>query len=305
MLGFSKNKAKSESLKTLNEKEIQARLYGQYRGDLKIKSPVLPEKKQTNNNSTGFALPRAVPSTASKSVAIETPKPIGRPPLGKPTSQASGFSYPPSIRKSPGLSRRFQTWLLANLRLAALIGICAVGITSIALAALVFRDRFPQSLKRGATPSASDQIQANQSAEQPASTQLSGSVAARDAESAQKLASKASAGQVKPAAGGTRQTDDTPPSAKPPTAAHSFYSVQICTYYTEDDAKRLVEKMRGLGLSGFYQSVPNRSGSQQLFYVMLGRDVNYFDAQARLEQFKKMPIAEDFRDAYVRKLTSS
>lgn len=94
-----------------------------------------------------------------------------------------------------------------------------------------------------------------------------------------------------------------PPVAKPlPLVAEDKpYVIQVCTYTKEEDAQKLVERMKTSGLPAFEE--PLRRANGKTFYpVFLGRFKTFREAQAGLEKFREKPMADEFSDSFVRSL---
>lgn len=87
-----------------------------------------------------------------------------------------------------------------------------------------------------------------------------------------------------------------------PSRDEKVYAVQICTYRTESDAKKLVERLSELQLPAYYLSSSARSDSGKFYWVMVGKDASYTQAHERLNEFKQLPISKEFSDSYIRKV---
>ena len=72
----------------------------------------------------------------------------------------------------------------------------------------------------------------------------------------------------------------------------------------EKDAQRLVDRLQSEKLPAFYESsgLKNGSDSPKFYVVLLGRDVSYSDSKSRLSTFKRLPVYQDFKDAFIRRL---
>ena len=92
-------------------------------------------------------------------------------------------------------------------------------------------------------------------------------------------------------------------SQAPPTPSWSEkpYVIQVCTYARQDYAEKLVGDLKGSAISAFSEPLQRPNG--KVFYaVFLGRFGTFGEAQARLEEFKKKPVAKDFLDSFIRTL---
>jgi cell division septation protein DedD len=96
-----------------------------------------------------------------------------------------------------------------------------------------------------------------------------------------------------------------PPSTKKPAApllpSAKAYVIQICSYAREEDAQRLTNDMVQRNLPAFYDRVDRGSG-KAFYLVFLGRFTSFQEAQAKLDEFRKDPVAKDFADSFVRSL---
>lgn len=120
----------------------------------------------------------------------------------------------------------------------------------------------------------------------------------------------------KPALAGSRDTASGPLSvvippepasqrggAEPPIPPVPLkpYVIQICSYAREEDAQRLTAQMVEGNLPAFYQQV-DRSNGKAFYLVFLGRFETFREAQSKLDEFRKNPLAKDFGDSFVRSL---
>ena len=85
------------------------------------------------------------------------------------------------------------------------------------------------------------------------------------------------------------------------TTTENRYVIQVCTYSSEEDARQLVEQMKGLGFSAFVHSLARANG-KTFYLVFLGRFDSFREAQARLKEFRSQPVAKDFPDSFIREL---
>ncbi len=77
--------------------------------------------------------------------------------------------------------------------------------------------------------------------------------------------------------------------------------IQVATFATEDDAKRLSSKIKESGMPSFVKPL-TRSTGKVYYCVFIGRFTSAQDAEKRLEQFKKKEVSRSFQDAFVRSL---
>lgn len=85
-------------------------------------------------------------------------------------------------------------------------------------------------------------------------------------------------------------------------AKRQSFTIQVCTYRTEADAQKLTDRLKAMDLSARYEIAGSQSGESRRFYiVMIGKENTYEEAQTKLDAFKKLPVAVEFSDAYIRK----
>ncbi len=102
----------------------------------------------------------------------------------------------------------------------------------------------------------------------------------------------------------TKPTDAHVPLGEQPEK-ENYFTIQICTYRLESDAKKLTKRLQSLDLPAHYQGVSAKNNQPPRFYiVLLSKEKNYQDAQLRLTQFKKLHAAKEFSDAFVRRISS-
>lgn len=79
-----------------------------------------------------------------------------------------------------------------------------------------------------------------------------------------------------------------------------FYGVQICTYQRQADAQTLVSELNQRGFNAFFKEVPSQ---QKEFYVVyLNRSKTYAEAQHALNKFKQSDLHSRFRDSFIRSI---
>ena len=100
----------------------------------------------------------------------------------------------------------------------------------------------------------------------------------------------------------TTQTTEAASLANIPPANGKAFTIQICTYRTETDARKLIARLEAFKLPAYYQIVPSKqSGSSKFYLVLIGQDPSYSDAQNRLLEFKQLAISKEFPDSYIRR----
>lgn len=87
-----------------------------------------------------------------------------------------------------------------------------------------------------------------------------------------------------------------------PAALEAPYVVQIATFASEIDAQNLVESFEGENLPAFTKDL-KRAGGKIYYSVFLGRYKNYQEAQRGLGFFRKKVVAKSFQDAFIRTLS--
>ncbi|OGW82172.1 MAG: hypothetical protein A3G33_10625 [Omnitrophica bacterium RIFCSPLOWO2_12_FULL_44_17] len=81
-----------------------------------------------------------------------------------------------------------------------------------------------------------------------------------------------------------------------------FYAVQICTYQKEADAQKLSGVLKGLNFSPFFRKVDMPQQGTFYYEVYLGRSEDYVSAKAQLEDFKQTELFQKFSDSFIRSL---
>ena len=82
------------------------------------------------------------------------------------------------------------------------------------------------------------------------------------------------------------------------------YVIQVATFAQEEDAGRLAERLgrAGAGPRVFVKAL-SRAGGRIYYCVFIGRFADYPDAESRLAKFKRMEAARPFQDAFIRSLS--
>lgn len=89
--------------------------------------------------------------------------------------------------------------------------------------------------------------------------------------------------------------------ARPKSPEQGAYSIQIATFAAQEDAERLVEKLRSQDAAAFIKEL-ERPGGRTYYCVFVGHYKNFREAEESLAQFKRKPLAKPFLDAFVRAL---
>ena len=86
------------------------------------------------------------------------------------------------------------------------------------------------------------------------------------------------------------------------TARKKYYTIQICTYQREHDARQLTEELKNADLPAYYLKI--LSSQQQIphYVVFLSKEDTYAEASARLREFRKTQQFQKFSDSFVRSL---
>lgn len=79
-----------------------------------------------------------------------------------------------------------------------------------------------------------------------------------------------------------------------------FYAVQICTYQRETDAKTLVNELNQKGFKAFIKET--HSQQRDFYVVFLERSKSYTDAKNTLNRFKASDLSSQFQDAFIRSI---
>lgn len=105
----------------------------------------------------------------------------------------------------------------------------------------------------------------------------------------------------------------TPPEAQAPPAeppappslreAEGRYAIQVCTYASQGDAERLVARLQNENFTAFVKDL-RRSATGKVYYaVFAGRFKDYDEAKTALANFQKKEISKPFQDAFIRTLS--
>lgn len=290
---FTKQKEKDEPLKVLKETEIQEKLYGRFR------------KPHTNTPSSTQAAKAsdlnvaAVMNPTSKGLAVsdyEKPKETHQIKSSAESVYTSKTSNkPPSAPRRIVLPRPSRSLRLINI--SVVIKVLAFSTISVAVFFVTWWLAIQFHRTKSANPVHSARIEAAPAA-MIANPQTEGTAKA-SSDTSTASARTASADQ---AASNTNENKDGGGKAAAPVSGN-YYAIQICTYYTAEDAQKLINEMTAQNLPAFHYTSPIRGSDSKLHMVMLGKDATYPEAQKRLEQFRKTELSNKFSDAYIRRLS--
>ena len=266
---FSK-KTETDNLHTLNEKEIQKRLYGKY------------HREGNSNPGIGRSGSGAMPPQ------LEIPE-VSRP-----------FSFSNQLKNSLAQTRNFLFVFVKKIRWKFLATVTAALIVAVILFQ-VFSFLFTK-IKTLPKPFhfSSKVSHLNKRA-------AAHKVTPRSAEP------KKEAAAVKAIAAEMPQKAMPVPSVivpssplslpKPPEALKKrYYSVQICTYQREQDAKQLVEELKNADLPAFHLRILSSQQPFPHYVVFLGKEKTYADANVLLREFRKTQHFQKFPDSFVRSI---
>lgn len=261
-------KKSEEGLRPLSEKEIQHRLYGAYQqGEPPLKERIEAEFLDPLRKEKPFSFPGGSTSKASPSGSWKNgAKTFGRGILG-----TGGF-----LRSAVGrVGGKGVRWLILVVAAAILfLGVYALNL---------YRTEAMKNAKPPVSPP------------QRVRPLRITAVKLSPAESPKEVAQQEL--PVVPEAPAPERVE-TPALALP---EEKPYVVQICTYAREGDARELVGRMVEAGLSAFVK--PLKRGNGKTFYpVFLGRYRTQQEAQQKLQEFRRQPMARDFPDIFVRSL---
>jgi len=267
---FSK-KSESEILRTLDEKEIQKRLYGKYHREEVPSSP-------NNHSNVTATLPR-----------LEIPK-VSKP---VPFSERlkSFFAYVQDLF-SPFLKAfpwRFTGIVIGGLVLAVFL---LQGL-SFWFSKMKSTPHYTRHIAR-ATKGERAIRKVNVKPVEPKKETF------RSEAPKKKVESRTESSAVLPIA-------IPAPPLSPVQAEESlkkkYYSVQVCTYQREQDAQQLTEELKRMGLPAFYLRF--LSSQQQIphYVVFLGKEETYSGANARLKEFRKTQQFQKFPDSFIRSVS--
>lgn len=96
-----------------------------------------------------------------------------------------------------------------------------------------------------------------------------------------------------------RVASDNGPSTEPKP-----YVIQVATYISLADAKKMSANLETEGFPSFVEGLSRQSG--RLYHcVFLGRYKTYSQAESQLNEFKKKAVAKPFQDAFIRALSEN
>lgn len=95
-----------------------------------------------------------------------------------------------------------------------------------------------------------------------------------------------------------------PPAAKLVNEAgiKKPYVIQVATYAQPQDAERLTRQMTEANLSAFHQTLTGRNNGKTFYAVFLGRFETFSEAQAEQKKFTQTSFSKDFPDSFIRSL---
>lgn len=261
---FLSKKSNSETLKALNEREIQERLYGKYHADF---------PKATNSNGPTNTATLFKPEIKSR---LEPQ-----------------FSSQPSS-KNPAVSFNFFTlavkwlknfpWKFSGLVVGSLAGVIFV---------LQIFSTWVETLERKSVQAPTQKsVSMSIEAEPPAVKANLASVSDQNLRVGPLLTKT-----VQPVV----EAKPTAPKV-PDLPKKKYYVVQVCTYFQESDARELTQKLQNLNFSAFYHRMISGQGTPH-YLVFLGKEETYSQARAQLENFKKTPEFKNFQDSFVRSVS--
>lgn len=295
---FSKQKEKDEPLRTLRESEIQEKLYGRFRRPFPEKLSDDLNFSSSEKSASAVTIPQksTTPNELLKSKEILYPKAVSGGSLpSRDASSADGYrssDFSPSKKSL----RILNFSVVAKVLSFVLIGFVAFFATW--WIAFQMHEEKPNNErvsigKENVSGSANETLlpMMPQKSAQPLKNAVVNEVTAKN--EAQERPVKITPVKIEP--------ERSEKTEKPALA--SYYSIQICTYYSESDANNLIEELEALSLPAFHITSPVRGSESKMHLVMLGKDASASDAQKRLEEFKKLGISKKFSDAYVRKVS--
>lgn len=259
---FFSKKSEPASPKTLNEKDIQKRLYGRYHRE------GAPEAggKTVPAISPQLEIPRVRKSLPSAHLT----KDISVKVLGA-TSRVA--------KKIP--------WGYATIAIGAFI---ALGVLLQILSVRLSKKQFAlqETLSQKNVVSASVVTELKQEEKQ--------TVVKREPTSAPAVAPFKNI--TPPAPVTSAQTSTSTVTAPQP----NYYAVQVCIYQREEDAKALTQKLMGRKFDAFYQRMLSPQQRIPRYVVFLGREESYAKANSVLDEFKKTEEFNQFQDSFIRSL---
>ncbi|PIQ86310.1 MAG: hypothetical protein COV74_05445 [Candidatus Omnitrophica bacterium CG11_big_fil_rev_8_21_14_0_20_45_26] len=325
-----KKKNSNAPLKTLNEQEIQEKLYGRYH----------QKQKASNHFGTLGSSDETLTLSADNQINLQTKKEnktrpantavLDLPKVAKAETPPSHKTYsiplaPTPIKTTPNLwgyvrdlTNRIFSLFSWRYTVAAMILLAGIGLLSlipwdkfksrempppvIQRDRAVLRTPIPQETQ---TPAVVTKIPATAENPDKKATAEESAQGSKVEEKAQQTISTETEKQAISEAQGKNMGEPPVSDVSSAAATQKSYTIQVCTYVQEADAKMLVEKLETENLPAFYQESGNTSGAsagRQFYVVFLGKDKGYSEAKERLAAFKKLSVSKDFSDAFIRRL---
>ena len=298
-----RKKRSSSSVKPLNEKEIQKKLYGHYHKEV---SSIQVLEEETPRKFTGPAAPSAA-KLEEKTAPFDFPK-LPENSVAKSHVLANSFSRPQSVDSKKRIEQsriNLVSWFrsLTSARswrtTGIVIAICIVVVIFVGIPRNGSVSKREISQKQAAPSSTAETINSNINHTPPQSTTVqktpAGAQTTVSSERAQIILKQDSDSAAQfPPQGVSRHGG----------AGDKIFAIQVCTYRSVSDAQNLVERLQVLKLPVYYQGFPSEDGTTtpKFYIVLLGKYTTYNEAQNKLTEFKSLPTAKEFSDAYIRRL---
>ncbi len=262
-------KPEADTLRTLDEKEIQKRLYGRYHRDSTVPT-------NSSNSNVNVTYPKLEIKVPSKSVSIST--------RVKDVLTHLQNSFSSVLKTFP--------WKLAGIvSVAFIISIVSFKALSFWLSRSKETSHHPRSITHvsksahGVYPAIVKPREVKKElvkTEAPKKPVTKSTISAPIATSISPLS---------------------PATPTEETRRKKYYSVQICTYQREQDAKQLTEELKNSGLPAFY--LRTLSAQQQIphYVVFLGKEETYAGASTYLKDFRRTQHFQKFPDSFIRSIS--
>ena len=255
-----------EELKPLNEKDIQERLYGQYRKGI-VRTPDTTRQNESKNEG------RSEFSSSSKYEVTS----------GQLTNPWESLTL--SIQ---GAAKRIP-WRFAGVVLIVLIASLVVGRGT---ANWIEHMRETKRLREETVRAESLPVELKPNVSQKrlrSTTEGSGPLTSVEPES-----------KVTASLFNQKQSAQVAISNE---MKQRVYAIQICTYQREEDASHLVSELEALKFDAFHRKIQSTSSRPNSYFVVfLGKRDTFGAAHALLKEFKKTTLFNHFSDAFIRSL---
>lgn len=300
----SAKKNPDHPLKVLEEKEIQAKLYGEFsNAKLKVASPPVSSPGKAGATERMSELSNVVGSGSWKSEGSRVETPATKPlPASRDADHVA--KQDPGAAQGLGPAKGASQQVHSKKRvgwIVLLIILIGVGFLAISFFHRNLRHRVTQQMWMETTPSldvhdASTGIDAKKKVVQSEADLVMAEPVLPQAPAPSRADSEV---EVKSGASEKPSTEGSEDQQRP--ISEKVYSIQVCVFNAQTDAEKLVDRLRELELPAHLETAPRPAGGNR-YIVLLGKDPAYSQAQKRLASFRKLAVSKEFNDAYIREI---